>query len=53
MNIIEHQSKVLFQQHEGNRQLASWLASSARVLFQRLATLLVKTPRRGPGAYPF
>lgn len=53
MNIIEHQSKVLFQQHEGNRQLASALASSARVLFQRLATLLAKTLRRVPGAYPF
>lgn len=53
MNIIEHQSKVLFQQHEGNRQLASGLASSARVLFQRLATLLAKMPRRIRGAYPF
>jgi hypothetical protein len=53
MNIIEHQSKVLFQQHEANRQLASELASSARVLFQRLTALLAKMPRRVPGAYPF
>lgn len=53
MNIIENYGTALLQQHEGNRQLASALASSARALFQRLATLLAKTLRRVLGAQPF
>jgi hypothetical protein len=53
MNIIEHNDKILLQQHEGNRQFASALADSAQMLLRRLTKLLAKMPRRIPGAYPF
>ena len=53
MNFIEQHGKVLLQQHEGNRQLASALADSAHVLLGRLTTLLAKAFRRIPGAHPF
>ncbi len=53
MNIIEHQSKVLLQQLEGNRQLASALGDSAQLLLRRLTKLLATALRRNPGAHPF
>jgi hypothetical protein len=40
MRIIEQNGKVLLQQHEGNRQLASALADSAPVLLRRLTKSL-------------
>ncbi len=53
MNFIKHNGKVLLQQHEGNRQLASALVDSAHVLLRRLTKLLAQILRRVPGAYPF
>lgn len=53
MNIIENYGKVVLQQHEGNRQLASILANSARMLLRRLTASLAKALRRVPGAHPF
>jgi hypothetical protein len=53
MNFIEQHGKVLLQQHEGNRQLASALADSTQLLFRRLTKLLAKAFHRIPGAYPF
>lgn len=53
MNIIEQNGKLLLQQHEGNRQLASALADGAHILLQHLTRLLAKALRRKPGAHPF
>jgi len=53
MNFIEHNGKVLLQQHEGNRQLASALAGNVHALLRHLTTLLAKALRRIPGAHPF
>ena len=53
MNFIENYGKVLLQQHEGNRQLASALAGNAQSLLRRATMLLAKAFRRVPGAHPF
>lgn len=53
MNFIEDHGRVLLQQHEGSRQIASALADNVHVLFRRLMVLLAKALRRIPGAHPF
>ena len=50
MNIFEHYGTAMLQQHEGSRQLATALAGSVRVWFQRLPKVLAGSPRRTPTA---
>lgn len=52
MNILDRYGEVLLQQHEGNRQVASALAQSARGLVRRVAKLLTTMRGRVPGGHP-
>ena len=52
MNTLDSYGEALLQQHEGNRQIASALAKSARVTVQRLAKLLIAVRRHVPEECP-
>ena len=51
MNTLDNYGEILLQQHEGNCQIASALAKSARASVRRLAKLLIAMHRHGPGEH--
>lgn len=52
LRIIDNYGEAMLQQHEGNRQIASALAQSARASFRRFAKLLTALRRHVPGERP-